>query len=136
MLAGGRKEGWEGLVLSGPGWWCQAWESFTLQGCLSWWHSSASASCPQALVYKKAFVGAGGGGETLEGKMAVSLCDKQNCGRPRAGGQGQRKAPISSISSLYRQRLWWWVGSEAAAPTLWEMKLNLLHLPRLFQATG
>lgn len=27
--------------------------------------------------------------------MSVSLCDKQSCGRPRAGAQGQRK--VSSL---------------------------------------
>jgi hypothetical protein len=68
--------------------------------------------------------------------MAESLCDKQSCGRPRAGGQGQRKAWVgpqglqSAVSAVVG------VGSEALAPTLWEMKLDLLQLPRPFESTG
>lgn len=46
--------------------------------------------------------------------MAVSLCGKQN-----VGGLGlvARKALIGNVSSLDCQWLWWWVGSEALAPT-------------------
>lgn len=48
----------------------------------------------------------------------MSLCDTQNCGRPRAGGQGQRKASVSNVSSLDCQQLWWWVCGEVLAPTM------------------
>lgn len=68
--------------------------------------------------------------------MAMSLCDTQNCGRPRAGGQGQRNALVSNVSSLDCQQLWWWVRGEVLAPTMWEMKPDLLYLLRLLQVTG
>lgn len=38
--------------------------------------------------------------------MAMSLFDTQNCGRPRAGSQGQRNASVSNVSSLDCQQLW------------------------------
>lgn len=63
--------------------------------------------------------------------MAVSLCDKHSSGRPRAGGQGQSKALVGKVSRLQCQQVWR-VGSETLAPTLWEMKLVHLQLPRPF----
>lgn len=44
---------------------------------------------------EKVFVGVGGGG-----KIVVSLCDKQSCGRLRDAGQGQRKAWVGNFSGL------------------------------------
>lgn len=46
--------------------------------------------------------------------MAVSLCGKQTVG---ALGLVARKALTGNVSSLDCQRLWWWAGSEALAPT-------------------
>lgn len=56
---------------------------------------SIALSLAHRLWSEKVFVGVGG-----RGKIVVSLCDKQSCGRLRAAGQGQRKAWVGNVSGL------------------------------------